>query len=120
MITSIETALVVDDDALMREFVVETLNRKNIQTTEMDNGLQAKRLLEERDFDMAFIDMKMPGLDGMQLLKFMRDKRMQTLPIIITAFGTVERAVDAMKEGAYDFLMKPFSPEQVEIILKKS
>ncbi|MDD4734872.1 MAG: sigma-54 dependent transcriptional regulator [Kiritimatiellae bacterium] len=120
MITSIENALVVDDDALMREFVVETLRRNKIKVTEASNGLDAKELLTQQDFDMAFVDLKMPGLDGMGLLKHMTAVGCPTLTVIITAFGTVERAVDAMKNGAYDFLMKPFSPEQVEIIINRA
>ncbi|HBA84866.1 MAG TPA: two-component system response regulator [Verrucomicrobia bacterium] len=120
MITTVETALVIDDDALMREFIVETLRRNGIAVTETSNGLDAKRMLEERQFDMAFIDLKMPGLDGMQILKFMKTSHIGTLPVIITAFGTVEKAVEAMRNGAYDFLMKPFSPEQVEIIVNRA
>lgn len=120
MITSIESALVVDDDALMREFVVETLKRSRIAVTEATNGLDAQRLLEHNVFDMAFVDMKMPGLDGLALLRFMQANRIPTLPVIITAFGTIEKAVEVMKAGAYDFLMKPFSPEQVEIIINRA
>jgi two-component system response regulator AtoC len=120
MITSIETALVADDDALMREFVVETLRRKKIAITAAENGLEAKRLLEEHEFDLAFVDLKMPGMDGMQLLKHIKENGYGCLPIIITAFGTVEKAVEAMRFGAYDFLMKPFSPEQVEIIINRA
>lgn len=120
MICNIETALVVDDDVLMREFVVETLTRSGIQVTQAGNGTEAKRFMEEKGFDIAFLDLKMPGLDGMQVLKYMKSAGIETLPIIITAFGTVEKAVEAMKAGAYDFLMKPFSPEQVELILKRA
>jgi two-component system response regulator AtoC len=120
MITTVETALVIDDDALMREFIVESLRRNGITVTETSNGLDAKRMLEERQFDMAFIDLKMPGMDGMQILKFIKASRINTLPVIITAFGTVEKAVEAMRNGAYDFLMKPFSPEQVEIIINRA
>ncbi|MBN1670911.1 MAG: sigma-54-dependent Fis family transcriptional regulator [Kiritimatiellae bacterium] len=115
-----ETALVADDDALMREFVVETLTRNDIETTEVSNGLEAKRLLEDGRFDLAFLDLKMPGLNGMQVLKSLEKEGIETLPVVITAFGTVEKAVDAMKMGAYDFLMKPFSPEQVELIIKRA
>jgi len=120
MISTIENALVVDDDALMREFVVETLKRNKIKVTEASNGLDAQELLAQNDYDMAFVDLKMPGLDGMGLLKHMKSIDCKTLTVIITAFGTVEKAVEAMKEGAYDFLMKPFSPEQVELIIKRA
>ena len=62
----------------------------------------------------------MPGMDGMQLLRSMQESGVTTLPVMVTAFGTVERAVEAMKLGAYDFLMKPFSPEQVELVLDRA
>lgn len=116
----VETALVVDDDFLMREFVVETLRRERISVTEASNGFEACELLEKHEFDVAFIDLKMPGMNGMDLLKRMCKTGLRTLPIITTAFGTVEKAVEAVKCGAYDFLMKPFSPEQVSIILNRA
>ncbi len=120
MISSIETVLVVDDDTLMREFVVETLTRERIEVVQASNGIQARNLMSEREFDMAFVDIKMPGLSGMELLRWQREKGLPTLTVIITAFGTVEQAVEAMQLGAIDFLMKPFSPEQVELVLNKA
>jgi len=120
MIETVETALVVDDDDLMRDFVVETLSRNRIGVTQAKNGLAAKDLLVEAEFDLAFLDLKMPGMSGMQLVEFISGNRLDTLPIVITAFGTVEQAVEAMKLGAYDFLMKPFSPEQVELIVRRA
>ncbi len=120
MISSVENALVVDDDVLMRDFVVETLTRNKISVTQAGNGNDAMRMLQENDFDIAFIDIKMPGLSGLDLLRKMKEDGIETIAVIITAFGTVEQAVDAMKMGAADFLMKPFSPEQVELIIKKA
>ena len=120
MISSIESVLVVDDDTLMREFVVETLTREHIEVVQASNGIQARNLMQQREFDMAFVDIKMPGLSGMELLRWQREKGLQTLTVIVTAFGTVEQAVEAMQLGAIDFLMKPFSPEQVELVLNKA
>lgn len=120
MISSIETVLVVDDDVLMREFVVETLTRAGIQVVQASNGAQARKLMEEREFDMAFVDIKMPVLNGIELLRWKQNAKIATLTVMVTAFGTVEQAVEAMKLGAIDFLMKPFSPEQVEIVLKRA
>lgn len=120
MITSIETALVVDDDILMREFVVETLKRQNIRVFQAENGLEAVKMMEGDEYDIAFMDLKMPRMDGMALLSHMKEAGIATLPVVVTAFGTVEQAVEAMKMGAMDFLMKPFSPEQVELILSRA
>lgn len=120
MITAIETALVVDDDTLMREFVVETLIREKIEVVQASSGTQARALMNKREFDMAFVDIKMPGLSGMDLLRWQREAEVSTLTVMITAFGTVEQAVEAMKLGAVDFLMKPFSPEQVEMALNRA
>ena len=120
MISSIETVLVVDDDTLMREFVVETLTREHIEVVQASNGIQARNLMQQREFDMAFIDIKMPGMSGMELLRWKNEKALPTLTVIVTAFGTVEQAVEAMQLGAIDFLMKPFSPEQVELVLNKA
>ncbi|NLG35058.1 MAG: sigma-54-dependent Fis family transcriptional regulator, partial [Lentisphaerae bacterium] len=120
MISSIESVLVVDDDTLMREFVVETLTRERIEVVQASNGIQARNLLQQREFDMAFVDIKMPGLSGMELLRWKSEKEVPTLTVIVTAFGTVEQAVEAMQLGAIDFLMKPFSPEQVELVLNKA
>lgn len=120
MIAGIENALVVGDDALMRECVVETLRRSKIAATEVSNGLEAKELLKEGAFDLAFIDLKTPGLDGLQLLDYMRAVRPAALSIAIAAFGSIEKALEAMRMGAHDFLMKPFSPEQVDCVIKRA
>ncbi len=120
MMTSIESALVVDDDVLMREFIVETLSRLNIEITQAGNGIEARRLVEDNDYDIMFVDIKMPGMDGIQLMKHLRESNSASLIVMVTAFGTVEQAVEAMKMGAFDFLMKPFSPEQVEMIVKRA
>lgn len=118
--SAVQTALVVDDDFLMRDFILESLRREQVNVLEAEDGMKAKELLRSHHIDLAFIDLKMPGISGMDLLKFIRKSGLDTIPIIVTAFGTVERAVEAVRNGAYDFLMKPFSPEQVSIILKRS
>ena len=85
MISSIETVLVVDDDVLMREFVVETLTRAGIEVVQAGNGAQARKLMEERDFDMAFVDIKMPVMSGMELLRWQREAGIETMTVIVTA-----------------------------------
>jgi two-component system response regulator AtoC len=120
IMSAVETALVVDDDFLMRDFVIESLRREKIVVTEAGDGQEACNLMMKHDFDLAFIDLKMPGISGIDVLKHMQRSGKTTIPVIMTAFGTIERAVEAVKNGAYDFLMKPFSPEQVSIVVSRA
>ena len=119
MITSIETALVVDDDMLMREFVVETLRRQGVAVIEASDGGEAKRLLQEQVFAAGIIDLRMPGMDGLELLRWINAEGPRLPVIMISAFGEVRDAVEAMKLGAQDYIVKPFDPEELIVRLKK-
>ncbi|MBU0754300.1 MAG: sigma-54 dependent transcriptional regulator [Planctomycetes bacterium] len=114
-----ERALVVDDEALSREYLQEALESMGLEVRPCANGRDALKAAEESDFDLVISDMRMPGLDGTGLLKELRSKG-HTMPVVIvTAYGTIETAVDAMREGATDFLLKPFSVDQIEVVLEK-
>lgn len=117
---AIEKILVVDDEVLMRNFLIEALKRKGIEAAAAETGEKALKLLQEQSFDMVITDMKMPGLSGMDVLKKVKELSPQTLVIVVTAYGTIENAVDAMKAGAFHYLIKPFSLESLMANIEKA
>jgi DNA-binding NtrC family response regulator len=117
---NIHRVLVVDDEPLMRDFVGETLVRKGCEVRYASDGLEAVRAVENDSFDLIFTDMKLPKLSGLDVLKRSKSISPETEIVVMTAYGTVENAVDAMKSGACDYLMKPFTPDQVELLIEKT
>lgn len=117
---AIEKILVVDDEVLMRNFLVEALKRKGLEAVAVENGDKAMNLLNEQSFDLVITDMKMPGVSGMDVLKFVKELSPRTLVIVVTAFGTIENAVEAMKSGAFHYLIKPFSLESLMATIEKA
>ncbi len=111
------TALVIDDDALSREFLVETLRTSGWHTTDAGSAEEAVRLLEQGDFRLVLTDLRLPKADGLAVLRAARERNSETAVVVLTAFGTVTTAVEAMRAGADDFLLKPASPEQIEVVL---
>ena len=119
MMTNVENILVVDDEPLMREFVGETLKRMGCEIKFASEGTAAVRMLEKETFDLIFTDMKLPKLSGLEVLSRAKNVQPDTDVVVMTAYGTVETAVEAMKLGACDYLLKPFTPEQVELLVEK-
>lgn len=117
---AIERILVVDDEVLMRNFLVEALRRKGLEAVAAENGDKALNLLNDQSFDLVITDMKMPGVSGMDVLKFVKEISPRTLVIVVTAFGTIENAVEAMKSGAFHYLIKPFSLESLMANIEKA
>lgn len=117
---SIEKILIVDDEVLMRNFLVEALNRKGIEAVAAENGQKALSLMQDQSFDMVITDMKMPGLSGIDVLNKVKEISPNTLVIVVTAFGTIENAVEAMKSGAFHYLIKPFSLESLFANIEKA
>lgn len=115
----IRNVLVVDDEPLMREFVGESLQKLNCDVHFAHEGIAALRLIESNAYDMVFTDMKMPKLSGLDVLKKVKQVNPGCEVVIMTAYGTVENAVSAMKEGAADYLLKPFTVDQVEFLYHK-
>lgn len=113
------SVLVVDDDKLVNDFVVESLNRAGYNCQTVMSGEEAIIELEEAPFDVVLLDLKMKGMDGIETLKQIKKLRPDTQVVMMTAFGTVETAVRAMKFGAADFLLKPVSPETLEFKLSQ-
>jgi len=117
---SIEKILVVDDELLIRDFLAETLKRKDFEVTTADNGRTAISILKNNTFDMIITDMKMPHATGIDVLKKVKELCPKTIVIVITAFGSIENAVEAMHLGAFNYLIKPFSPDAIEAIIQKA
>ncbi len=116
----IERVLVADDEPLLRDFVAEVLRRKGIEPIVVPDGAAAIAKLEEGPFDLVISDLKMPGKDGMDVLKVAKALYPQMPVILATAYASIETAVEAMKLGALNFVLKPFSPEAIEINLEKA
>lgn len=100
--------LIVDDDESLRRVMEFVLSREGHDTTAAESATRAIDLLRESEFDLLVTDMKMPSMDGIELMLRARELRPRLPVILVTAFGTIERAVEAIKLGAYDYIAKPF------------
>lgn len=109
--------LVVDDEESIREFLEIMLKKEGYDVTLAEDGARAQDLLQKKSFDMVISDLQMPNVTGIELLKFTKDLNSDIVFMIITAFGTTETAVEAMKAGAYDYITKPFKIDEVRILI---
>jgi DNA-binding NtrC family response regulator len=113
--------LVVDDEAIVREFFMEALTRREAETLTANDGVQARDLLESTPVDLVITDLKMPNMDGMKLLQHIMGCHPLVPVIILTAFGTVDNAVEAMRLGAFDYICKPITDlAQLELALSRA
>ena len=112
--------LAIEDDRRMRELLKEILSRAGCSVFTAKNGEEGLDFLERRTFDLVITDLKMPDIDGITILSKAREFNPEGLVIVITAYGTVESAIEAMKLGAYDYIQKPFEPEELMLVIKKA
>jgi two-component system response regulator PilR (NtrC family) len=112
--------LVVDDEQSMQEFLEILLQREGHDVTSCGSAREALVALEHNDFDLLLTDIQMPGMSGLELLDQARRLAPDTLVILITAFGSTESAVEAMKNGAYDYLTKPCSVDEIRLVVEKA
>ncbi len=115
----LERALVVEDDQLGREFVAEALERLGIAARVARNGREAIALLEREEVDFILTDLRMPEVDGLGVLRAARELAPNTPIALMTAHGTLDIAVQALREGADDILLKPFGPDQLALLLER-
>ena len=113
-------ALIIDDEKATRTFLCEALRTANHRVTEARNGREGLDSLEQSSYDIVFTDLRMPGIDGLELIKATRRIRPEAHVVMISGYGTIETAVEAMQLGAVDFLAKPVMLTQVEDILQKA
>ncbi len=111
--------LVVDDDPLSRSFLAEAFSSLGVRVKAVDDGLAAWKLLEKSEFDLVISDQKMPRMTGLELLDRLREASNEIPFVLVTAFGTMELAVKALRSGADDVLVKPVALEQIELVLER-
>ena len=112
--------LVVDDDPSLRRVLQVQLEQEGYDVAVTASAQQTLSVLQLRHFDLVITDLRMPGMSGLELLKHARLQYPQTIIIILTAFGTVDTAVDAMKVGAYDYLTKPVHPDEMSVVVRRA
>jgi DNA-binding NtrC family response regulator len=115
-----ETILVVDDDPYIQEALGDRLESLGYRVSRASDGQQALELIDHQDPQMVFLDIEMPGMKGLDVLREIR-KREKDFPVVmITAYGSIDLAVEAMKEGAYDFIPKPFKANHIALVVEKA
>ena len=112
--------LVVDDESLMREFLAESLLAQKYDVDSAESGARALKFLNNENYDLVLTDFKMPKITGMDVLKKALEKMPDCKVVIMTAYGTVENAVEAMKLGAFDYITKPFSLDEILLLIKRA
>jgi DNA-binding NtrC family response regulator len=112
--------LVVDDEEPLRHVLDLLLRREGMEVLHAESGEQALELLEQMDVDVMLCDVRMPGMGGLALVDWAREHRPDMTIIVMSAFGSVELAMDAMHRGAYDYISKPFKQDEVVLSLRKA
>jgi DNA-binding response OmpR family regulator len=109
--------LIADDEPSNRKILAQELVHKGFVVDMAPGGKEALARVESAPPDLVILDYMMPGLSGLDVLKELRERGNDTPVILITAYGSVERAVEVMKAGAHDFITRPFDPDQIELIV---
>ena len=117
---SIEKIIVLEDDLIVRKNLEHQLRQRRYDVASVSTIADAQDYLNKDNFDLIFLDVRLPDGDGTELLKSIQQRPQKPLVVISTGFGSVESAVECMKNGAFDYLIKPFSGEQIEVVLKKA
>ncbi len=112
--------LVIDDEKVIREGVERALAKRGYEIFKAEDGNRGLELLKEFDFDIVLTDLMMPGLDGFAVLDWIRENQPHVQVIVITGFATVTKAVTAMKQGAFDFVGKPFTPDYIRVVVDRA
>ncbi len=112
--------LVVDDDPMVRDIVVQAIEALGYSVDVSGDGFEALEKNEIRDFDLIITDMILPGIDGLTLIRKLVEIKSPTDVIVITGFGSIENAVECMKAGAVEYIIKPFTIDQIQVAVKKA
>lgn len=112
--------LIVDDEFSVRDSLYNWFKMEGYRVDTAENGMEALKKLQDNPWDIVLVDIKMPGMDGMELQRQMKKIDNTMIVIIITAYATVDTAVEAMKEGAFDYLSKPIDPDKLSILVRNA
>jgi two-component system, NtrC family, response regulator AtoC len=116
----VKRVLVVDDDRQARRVLQVMLEQFGFESTAAGSGAEALERFQSEKIDLVLTDLRMPGMTGVEILTEIRDRDPDVPVIVLTAYGTVQSAVDAMKHGAFDFVLKPFDVETIEAVIRKA
>lgn len=122
MVGDVTKILVIDDEAVMRDGCQRILAKEGCEVFTAANGEEGLAVIQEdpQGYDVVLLDLKMPGMSGMEVLEASREVNPALLIVVITGYATVDSAVEAMKKGAYDFIPKPFSPDQLRMVVNRA
>ena len=112
--------LVIDDEEAIRDACSQVLKKEGYSVKTAEDGIEGLELFRKEFFHAVLLDLKLPGIDGMDILSLIKEEQPKTQVIIITGFASIDSAVEAMQRGASDYLPKPFTPEQLRLITKKA
>jgi len=112
--------LIIDDEQVVHDSCRKVLTRSGHRVESAFDGMEGLRRLREQVFDLIILDLKLPGMDGMEVLRQIKADIPDVVVVVITGYATVEHAVEAMKAGAFDFLPKPFTPDELRVIVNRA
>ncbi|MBI5410683.1 MAG: sigma-54-dependent Fis family transcriptional regulator, partial [Nitrospirae bacterium] len=113
------SVLIIDDEPLMRLSMLDALKAVGFEVRAASTGQEGREVLSKDTFDIVITDLRLPGMDGLELLQLCKQRSLRMEVIVITAHGSVETAVEAMKRGAYDYITKPFSMDELLLIVDR-
>ena len=116
----IEKIIVLEDDLIVRKNLEQQLRQRRYDVATASNIAAAQELLSKDNFDLMFVDVRLPDGEGTDLLKQLQTRAQKPLVVIMTGFGTIESAVSCMRDGAFDYIIKPFSSDIIEFTLRKA
>lgn len=117
---SFEKIIVLDDELVIRKSLEEQLRKRKYTVASASTIDQARKYLAKDNFDLIFVDVRLPDGDGRQLLEELKDTADGPMVVIMTGFGTIESAVECMRKGAFDYIIKPFSFDEIDVVLSKA
>ncbi|MEE8382585.1 MAG: sigma-54 dependent transcriptional regulator [Thermodesulfobacteriota bacterium] len=112
--------LILDDEENMLHMLKTILTKEGYEITTATNGIEGLKKIESNSFDTILCDLRMPEMDGLSFLKATKEKNIHSTTIMMSAYGTIDMAIEAMKLGAYDYISKPFKPDEIILTLKKA